>query len=703
MTQPITVLVVDNEPGFADLAGTMLEREHDAIESVAATSAEEALSILEQQGVDCIVSDYEMPTITGLELLERVRDDDPDLPFILYTGRGSEELASEAIAAGVTQYFQKEPGEERYALLANQITNAVTQYRTETELRESERRYERTLTTLHETTRDLMRAETKDDIYQSAVDTAGEILDVPVAAAYAFEPTAGTLEHAASMRDSRELVDPELSFERGEGLVWKVFSEGESAYYEDVQRAGVEHSQTLCRSELIVPLGTHGVLVAGTEDVDGFDETMTELLYILAANTEAALDRAEREQLLREHDRTLTQQNEELTRLNHTNEIVRKINHGVAQASTRDEIETTVCDRLADTDRYLFAWIAATDEETPVPTTWAGVDAAYIDRVRDDDDRAPEVDLVRETLASERVQVVRNVLEADDWDRRRKDALTYGYQTVLSVPLRDDERRYGALLVHVPGVDSITDSEREVLGELGETIGHAIRSVEQTRAMLTDSRVELELTCRDERLLFNRLSDRIDGLATLEGVIDRGNDVVVFVSVPAGTELGAAVGEWASVESATVVSDGDDETLFELTFSSTPILDVLRTYDVQLRAATTENGTTTFVLEVPQRVETRSLIEAIRHNYPETSLDARRETTATVSARQLDTHLEERLTEKQFEALQAAHYSGFFDWPRESTGEDLAEALDVSPPTYHYHLRAAQRKLVTLAFDGTSS
>jgi len=75
--------------------------------------------------------------------------------------------------------------------LANQITNAVAQYRTETELRESERRYERTLTTLHETTRDLMRAETKAEIYRAAVETAREILDVAVAAAYAFEPTAG--------------------------------------------------------------------------------------------------------------------------------------------------------------------------------------------------------------------------------------------------------------------------------------------------------------------------------------------------------------------------------------------------------------------------------------------------------------------------------------------------------------------------------
>ncbi|MFD1565514.1 bacterio-opsin activator domain-containing protein [Haloarchaeobius amylolyticus] len=706
MTKPITVLVVDNEPGFAALAGEMLERERESIVALAATDGTDALSILEGREVDCIVSDYEMPTMTGLELLKRVREDDPELPFILFTGRGSEEVASEAIAAGVTQYLQKESGREQYALLANQITNAVAQYRTETELRESERRYERTLTALHETTRELMRAETKAEIYRVAIETAGEILDVAVAAAYAFEPTEGVLERVASTRHAPKPGEPAQTFERGEGLVWEAFSEGESAYYEDVTRENVGSGGTVSRCELIVPLGTHGVVVAGCEDVDGFDETMTELLYILAANTEAALDRAEREELLRDHDRTLTQQNEKLTRLNHTNEIVREINHGVAQASTRTEIEATVCDRLAATDRYRFAWIAASDDDPPVPSAWAGVDAAYIDRIRDDGNCASEIALVRDILESGTGRTVRDVLEDDRWAMRRKEALTYGFQTVLGVPLAADDRRYGVLMVHVAGADAVSEREREVLVELGETIGHAIKSVERTRAMLTDSRVELELAVGSSRLLLNRLSTHVSGTdaVTLEGVVDRGEDgIVLFVTAPATAEFASLETAWASIDTLSVVSEGDDETLFEVTVPSTPFLDVLRSYDVVIRMATAQDGTSTVVLEVPQRVETRSLVEAISEEYSETELVAKRETTTMQSARQFDTHLAERLTDKQFEALQAAHYSGFFEWPRESTGEDLAAALDVSPPTYHYHLRAAERKLVTMAFDGGSN
>ncbi len=219
----------------------------------------------------------------------------------------------------------------------------------------------------------------------------------------------------------------------------------------------------------------------------------------------------------REHDRTLARQNEELTRLNHINGVIREINQGVTRASTRAEIERTVCERLADTERYRFAWIADSESDPPVPAEWAGIEAVYIDRIRADGERAPETVLVDETLEREEVRVVENVLEADGWDRRRTEALTYGYQTVLAVPLVDDERHYGVLLVHVSGVDSIGDGEREVFAELGETIGHAIRMVERTRAMLTDSRIEIELECHDSRLLFNRLSSTVGDRITLEG------------------------------------------------------------------------------------------------------------------------------------------------------------------------------------------
>ncbi|MFB6296865.1 MAG: PAS domain S-box protein [Halobacteriales archaeon] len=128
----IHVLHVDDERSVRDIAGQYLERESDRIATTTAGSAEEGLSILEGEEIDCVVSDYEMPGTDGIEFLRAVREDHPDLPFVLFTGRGSEAVASEAISAGVTDYLQKETGAEQYEILANRIENAVSEYRATT-------------------------------------------------------------------------------------------------------------------------------------------------------------------------------------------------------------------------------------------------------------------------------------------------------------------------------------------------------------------------------------------------------------------------------------------------------------------------------------------------------------------------------------------------------------------------------------------
>ncbi|WP_254863974.1 bacterio-opsin activator domain-containing protein [Halovivax gelatinilyticus] len=705
MPADIDVLLVDNEPSFAQLAAEMLTRADDSLSVTTVTSASNALETVEETPIDCVVSDYDMPGLSGLELLEAVREDNEDLPFVLFTGKGSEEIASEAIAAGVTGYLQKKSGREQYTLLANQIRNAVAQYRAETELRESEKRYERTLTGLHETTRDLMRAGTKGEIFRAAVDTADEILGVPIVATYRFDPTERNLQHAASVSATAEALDPDRTYEHDEGHVWDIFSTGEMGYVPDVQAEVGEDTELRRRSEVIVPLGTHGMLVAGSEARDGFDETTIELIQILAANTEAALDRAEREQLLRDHDRRLTHQNEELTRLNHTNELVREITRGVAQATTREEIETTVCDRLVGGERYLGAWIAPTDDPWS-PTARSGIETAYADRISADGESAPEADLARRAIDDERVQVVRNVLDEPAWEPRRSVALTAGFQTVLAVPLIGRDRRYGAVVVHAPAADAVTDREREVLAELGETIGHAIRTAERTRAMVTDERVELELSCTDEQLLFTQLARVLDRTITLEGIVDRADGrIVCFVRVPAypADEVDSIADELAVVESAAAISEAEESVLVDVTITSTPLLDILAEFDTRLRSVTADGEISSMTVQLPQGVDARSVIEGIQEAYPTTELTARRETTRKHSGGHVNGKIESTLTAKQLEALQSAYYSGFFEWPRESTGEDLAETLDVSAPTLHYHLRAAQRKLVDLTFDDGSN
>jgi CheY-like chemotaxis protein len=138
----IRVLHVDDEPDFADLTAVFLERERDDFAVATATSATDGLDHLAEAepAVDCIVSDYDMPGMDGLEFFEAICESHPLHPFILFTGRGGEGIASEAITAGVDEYLTKKSGIDQYTLLANRIDNLVAQYRSEPELRISTER-----------------------------------------------------------------------------------------------------------------------------------------------------------------------------------------------------------------------------------------------------------------------------------------------------------------------------------------------------------------------------------------------------------------------------------------------------------------------------------------------------------------------------------------------------------------------------------
>lgn len=125
----IRVLHVDDEPDLTDLAATFLERADERLAIETVTNADIGLALLSDNEFDCIISDYDMPERNGIEFLRAVRETHPELPFILYTGKGSEEVASEAISTGVSDYLQKETGTDQYTVLANRIVNLVSQYR----------------------------------------------------------------------------------------------------------------------------------------------------------------------------------------------------------------------------------------------------------------------------------------------------------------------------------------------------------------------------------------------------------------------------------------------------------------------------------------------------------------------------------------------------------------------------------------------
>ncbi|OPX64127.1 MULTISPECIES: PAS domain S-box protein [unclassified Methanoregula] len=157
-----SLLYVDDEQGLLDLGQLFLESDGE-FRVTTAISGNEGLRFLAGQEFDAVVSDYQMPEMNGIELLKKVRKSYGNIPFILFTGRGREEVVIEAINNGVDFYLQKggDP-KAQFAELAHKVRQAVTRRRAEAALSESEKRLSDIINFLPDAT--------------FAIDTAGVVI-----------------------------------------------------------------------------------------------------------------------------------------------------------------------------------------------------------------------------------------------------------------------------------------------------------------------------------------------------------------------------------------------------------------------------------------------------------------------------------------------------------------------------------------------
>ncbi len=141
MAAVIRVLYVDDESDLLEISKLFLEESGDFAVTTA-ISADEGIRLLEQEKFDAIISDYQMPVMNGIQFLVEVRSRFGPIPFILFTGRGREEVVIQAINSGADFYLQKggEPGAQ-FAELSHKIKSAASSKRADDLLRKSEEKY----------------------------------------------------------------------------------------------------------------------------------------------------------------------------------------------------------------------------------------------------------------------------------------------------------------------------------------------------------------------------------------------------------------------------------------------------------------------------------------------------------------------------------------------------------------------------------
>ena len=123
-TDPIRILHVDDEQDLLLIAARMMTPIDPNLQIESTTSPMEALEKIKSNEYDCIISDYRMPKIDGIQLAERIREKS-NIPIILYTGQGSEEVAERAFEVGIDDYIRKEIEPAHYEVLVRRIRGVV--------------------------------------------------------------------------------------------------------------------------------------------------------------------------------------------------------------------------------------------------------------------------------------------------------------------------------------------------------------------------------------------------------------------------------------------------------------------------------------------------------------------------------------------------------------------------------------------------
>ncbi|WP_411968803.1 bacterio-opsin activator domain-containing protein [Haloferax sp. YSSS75] len=410
-----------------------------------------------------------------------------------------------------------------------------------------------------------------------------------------------------------------------------------------------------------------------------------EIEHFVAVDTDVT-DRKERQ--LRIED-----QNERLGRLNRMNELLRDVNRRVVTTTKRETLEETVSERFVSDPWVVSTAVVDRTASGRLRTRYVTGDETAIDAILEDTEEAistltAAVDHGR-TMVSEQVTALSN------------DDITG--DTVGVVPLSYRDRNYGALVVVTESSKLFEIIDHELRTELGDTIGSAINAAERRRELVDDRVTELTFAIEDADAPPFELAAATESDVHLTRTTTDGNGQrIVFLKVDdvdAETAMAAAA-SISNFSDPTLVSAADGACLLRFVASDT-LADTLACHGATLEALHVESdtGDGEIIIDTPVGNDVLPVVEALSSRFDSCELVGRQEREPTIdTAEGFRGELQADLTDRQLEALRTAHLAGYFEWPREHSGEDVAAMMGVCQSTYMQHLRAAERKLTTNLF-----
>ncbi|WP_224269723.1 bacterio-opsin activator domain-containing protein [Haloprofundus salinisoli] len=415
---------------------------------------------------------------------------------------------------------------------------------------------------------------------------------------------------------------------------------------------------------------------------------------------------------VRRQSASLGRQRERLDRLNRVNSVIREVNAALVGAKSREEVEERVCTRLSNAGPYCYVRICeprATRDALTVSTEVGDLDDPPNPETTTNGDRSQATAAWRaftdrETLAAELNPENAAEFYGETSSTWRQWADSGDVRGFACVPIRYRDTVYGVLEVYTTETDAFDEEERSVLDELGQTIGHTINAVESKRLLLTNGATEIELRIVDADDALLGLAAAANAELRLEGVTGTDPSVEFFTVTDGDVETfleRAADSE--PIARQRLVRETDDGALVQLVFEEESIAETLTDLGTTVDTLVVDEHGATAVALLPQHGDVGTCMRGLRERYDDVGLRSRRQIERRpLTDEDFVSAAESDLTNRQRNVLKAAYLAGYFDQPRESSGKDVATSLDISSATFHQHIRAGERKLVSKLFDNVT-
>ncbi|MFC4543739.1 bacterio-opsin activator domain-containing protein [Halosolutus amylolyticus] len=396
---------------------------------------------------------------------------------------------------------------------------------------------------------------------------------------------------------------------------------------------------------------------------------------------------------------------DELDRLYAVSQRHRAVTDALLESTDHEEVETATCAALTDGRAYEFAWIdrATMSDRRRKWRASSGIDPGAVERVVPDewrgDGSGTGVDRSDPAITGETEGGA--VTVADDVGATLDDDAFAG--AVARVPLGYGDTVYGTLAVATERPGAFEDDERAWLETIGRQVGYAIAAIRRRNLLLSDRVIELEIACRDDRSFFVDASRKLGCRFELDSLVSIEESTqlyYVWLEGASPSDVFDLADAAPGIEDCRLIETDEDGWRVEFVIESSCPIVTLTEYGVTVHEAVFEGGSATITGDCAADADVRTILDGLRSTFPDSELLGKREAERTVqTAREFREGLEDRLTDRQEAALRAAYFGGYYDWPRESTAEEVADAMGVSSPTLHNHLRKGQHELLRTFFD----